>query len=252
MWPPRAAQAPHSEMSDSSTAEHTGAVVALVVATAPGAALAARNRLWSPLAGRLPIQWLLRALAPLERLSACALIVPPEYADAARAGIQSEANMPRCDILPVAGDSWRDTLVTVNHLAVVYDEVVVLDAALPLTPTAAIRAGVAAAERAGVAIAGEPVKETLKLIAGATVVETPNRASLVCLLSPAVFQRSALQQALAATEAPERRGADLIELARSAGRPLNVFGAGYPGLRATHAEDRAILETLLEQQKSER
>lgn len=262
MSPPRAVPALPSAMTrlDAAADMNTspGAVAAIVVATAPAADERTRPLLWLPVAGRPLIAWPLRALAQLDPLGFCAVITSPAHKDDALMAIQDAAPARVSAVIPTASRSWRRALATVSDIPATCEWIIALDAAQPLVTAAGLREGLRVAQRTGVAIAGEPVKETLKHVARGLVTETPPRASLTRLSAPAIFRREALEHALAAAPANATdavAGADvepdLVTLAQRAGVPLVAFDAGSQSLCVTSEADLAIVETLLSQRPPE-
>lgn len=241
---------------DSAMDTHTslGAVAAIVAATAPAADEWTRAQLWRPVAGRTLIAWPLRALAQLGPLGFCAVITSPAHKDDALAALQDATPARVSAVIPTASRAWRRVLAAVSDIPATCEWIIALDAAQPLVTAAGLRAGLRAAQRTGVAIAGEPVKETLKHVADGVVTETPPRASLARLAAPVIFRREALERALVAspvTEADTGADPDLITLAQRAGVPLVAFDAGYLSLCVASEADLAIVETLLSQRPSE-
>ncbi len=232
-------------------AESRGAVAALVVATAPGADAQTRARLWRSVAGRALVCWPLSMLAQLDDLGFCALIVPAERYDDGIQVMQSAMPTAGHAVIPTAEYTWRSALASMRDSPAPCEWIIVMDAAWPLVTVASLRAGLRAATRTGVAIACEPVKETLKRVDGRLVVETPPRDNLRRLFSPAVFSRAAAQRMLERYDSPSAPTPDLVMLAQWAGAPLTAFDAGYPSVRVTSEDDLAILETLLAQRQPE-
>jgi len=233
----------------------SGTVAALLVATAPDTGVQAAEMLWRVVAGRPLITWPLRALAQLGARLDCALVAPTERADDAGRLLAAEAPACHCAVATPTQGGWRGALL--SGLAPISgnpDWLIVLDATLPLVTTESLRAGLRVAAQTKVAIAGEPVKETLKRVNGHVVVETPPRDTLRRLLSPVILQREALSRALRSLDAPARAepdASDLVALAQRSGAPLTVYEAGYPGVRVTSEADLAILEMLLRQRSPE-
>lgn len=238
-------------MSLSQTNGKRGAVAALVVATAPGAAPQARDLLWRPVFGRQALAWTLVALHQLGDLSYCGLVTPTDRHDDVARMIVQEAPARMSGILLRAEATWRSAFPPIEIIPPMCEWIIIIDATLPLVTAATLRAGLRAANQTGIAIAAEPVKETLKRVDGSLVVETLPRDSLRRLLSPVIFQREALQRALDRYSANSSVSDDLVALAKLAGAPLATFDAGYPTMRVTSEDDLAIVETLLRQRESE-
>lgn len=236
----------------SSSAHANGAVAAFVVATAPDAAPEMSDLLWRSVAGRPLISWPLRALARLNTLGSCALAVPSARRADGVTLISAQPPSLDCRVIAVDDGSWFDTLDAVVHFSPVREEwIILLDATAPLVTTKSLRAGLRAARRTGIAIAAEPVKETLKRVEDQAVVETLPRESLRRLLSPVILQRDALQRVLDNHDPHRSDAHDLVALAQLAGAPLTAFDVDYPCVRVTSEHDLAIVESLLRQRESE-
>lgn len=224
-------------------------MAALVIATAPTLDQRTSALLWRQVAGRPLVAWPLDALSQLDALAHCALVVPVEHADEARALLASAAPTPNSLVIATDARDWRDAIAAgLASVPPQCDWIILLDAAYPMTSAAQLRAGLLAATHSGVTIAAEPVKETLKRTHDQRVIETPPRAELVRLLSPTIFQRARLDHALATPPADD---GDLIALAQRAGAPLVVFAADALNAHVRDEHDLAIVDALLSQRHSE-
>lgn len=223
-----------------------------MVATAPDVEPRVTDILWRPVAGLPLIGWPLRALTSLDDLGYCALITPLErYDDGVRVVANDLNSAPgRLKVvIPTGGHTWLGALASAEDIPVSCEWIIVVDATLPLATTGSLRTGLRAAARTGVALAGEPVKETLKRVQGRQVVETLPRDALRRLWAPVIFRREALWRLLESHDPADAN--DLLALAQRAGAPLAVYAVEYPCFRVTSEDDLAIVETLLRQRESE-
>lgn len=227
-----------------------GAVAALLVATAPDATPQSADLLWRSVAGRALITWPLQALAQCEEIAGCSILATPGHASEGR---QALLNLPWTGG-PSVSASFRDMrtwLGVLENGRTQTEWLAIVDATLPLVTAEAIRAGLRAAQRTGVAIASEPVKETLKRVQGEVVAETLPRDALRRLITPVILHRDAVLRVLAAFDSPRDDSHDLVSLLRLAGAPIAVFDPGYPAVRVNSEDDLAIVETLLLQRLAE-
>ncbi|HET9109910.1 MAG TPA: 2-C-methyl-D-erythritol 4-phosphate cytidylyltransferase [Ktedonobacterales bacterium] len=227
-----------------------GAVAALLVATAPDATPQSEDLLWRTVAGRALITWPLQALSRCNEVVGCSILATRAHATEGREALFS---VPWSGG-PSVSASFRDerTWLGILENGRTHTEwLVVVDANLPLVTPDAIRAGLLAAEKTGVAIASEPVKETLKRVEGDIVVETLPRDALRRLITPLVLRRDAVAAILGAYDDARHDPNDLASLLALAGVPITVFDAGYPAVRVNSEDDLAIVETLLLQRLSE-
>jgi hypothetical protein len=252
MSPPPAAPAPPERvMQQTESATNRGAVAALVIATAPGASPPARDLLWRSVLGRPLISYPLHELQFVDALGFCGLVAPLGHRSNGLELLHSIAPSDYNQFMTPPDNTWFKALAALCDTPIFSEWIIVIDATLPLMTASTVRAGLRAANQTGIAIAGEPVKETLKRVHRRDVIETPLRGNLRRLLSPAIFQREALQRVLDRYKASSSLPDDLVALAQLAGIPLTVFDADYPTVRITAEADLAIVEALLSQRESE-
>ncbi|MGZ8389257.1 MAG: bifunctional 2-C-methyl-D-erythritol 4-phosphate cytidylyltransferase/2-C-methyl-D-erythritol 2,4-cyclodiphosphate synthase [Rhodoplanes sp.] len=151
---------------------------------------------------------------------------------------------------PVNGGATRQASVFAGLEALAADApeiVLVHDAARPFASAALISRAIAAG-RAGAAIPGLPVSDTVKAVdASGRVVETLDRARLRTVQTPQAFAYSALLAAHRKARAAERDDfTDDAALAEWAGMAVGVFAGEAGNTKLTTAEDfaRAELESL--------
>jgi hypothetical protein len=238
-------------MQQTESDTNRGAVAALVIATAPGASPQARDLLWRSVLGRPLISWPLQELQSVDALGFCGLVAPLGHRSNGIDLLHSIAPSESNHFMTPPDNTWFKALAALCDTPIFSKWIVVIDATLPLMTASTVRAGLSAANQTGIAIAGEPVKETLKRVHRRDVIETPLRGNLRRLLSPVIFQREALERVLDRYTASSSLPDDLVALTRLAGVPLTVFDVDYPTVRITSEDDLAIVETLLVQRESE-
>ena len=123
--------------------------------------------------------------------------------------------------------------------------VMVHDGARPGLDTALLQRGLEAvtASPHGAAIAGVPVKDTIKVVDGnGLVTDTPPRETLWAAQTPQVFDYNLLCRAHAEFEGDATDDAMMIE---ALGCRVSVFPGSYENLKVTTPEDLAVMETVL-------
>lgn len=124
------------------------------------------------------------------------------------------------------------------------DWIIVQDALRPLVDRIDPRLGLRAALAAdGVALACEPITDTLKRVADGRVVETLPRANLRRLETPLVIRRDVLARAL--QSAPENAG--LVEIARASGARVALYTPIGINPAVTNEADWVVAESVLKQ-----
>jgi len=121
--------------------------------------------------------------------------------------------------------------------------VVVHDGARPCVTADLIERGLVAARGSGAAIAGVPVKDTIKVVSRRRIVqETPARQSLWAAQTPQVFRYDLI------AEAYKEPGEDVTDdsvLVERMGQRVEVYMGSYRNIKVTTPEDLAVAEVLL-------
>jgi 2-C-methyl-D-erythritol 4-phosphate cytidylyltransferase len=121
--------------------------------------------------------------------------------------------------------------------------VMVHDGARPCFDDAMLQRGLEAAAEYGSAVAGVPVKDTIKRIAENQMVrETPDRAQLWAAQTPQVFRYRTLLEAHKSYNQDVTDDAAMLE---SLGHPVKMFLGAYENIKVTTADDLLIAEVFL-------
>lgn len=120
--------------------------------------------------------------------------------------------------------------------------VVIHDVARPCVDRAMVYRGLEAAGQTGAAIAAVPVTDTIKVVDGVRVVETPDRSRLWAVQTPQVFRRDLLEAAFAEAHGDVTDEATMLE---RTGRAVTVFPGDYGNLKVTTPQDLAVAEAIL-------
>jgi 2-C-methyl-D-erythritol 4-phosphate cytidylyltransferase len=125
--------------------------------------------------------------------------------------------------------------------------VIVHDGARPCLDLPMLERGLAAVQEAGAAVAGVPVKDTIKIVSSqGDVLDTPDRQSLWAAQTPQVFGYDLLR------DAHDRCVDDVTDdamMVESLGRPVKMFLGSYENLKVTTPEDLILAEVFLKQRE---
>jgi len=121
--------------------------------------------------------------------------------------------------------------------------VMVHDGARPCLDDAMLQRGLEAAAESGSAVAGVPVKDTIKVVSmDQTVQETPERSLLWAAQTPQVFRyRTLLDSHYACTQ----DFTDDAAMVESMGYRVKMFLGAYENIKVTTADDLIIVEAFL-------
>ena len=201
-----------------------------IVVAAGGSSRFGVPKQYAPLGGRRVLDWSLDAAR--RSSDGVVVVVPP-----------ADAGRPEAADVVVAGGETRSASVR-NGLAVVpadADVVVVHDAARPLADPGLFRAAVAAV-RAGAAgaVCAVAVADTVKQVAGSTVVATLDRSGLWAAQTPQAFAAAALRAAHA-TGGDATDDAGLLE---ACGMEVTVVPGDPRNLKLTTPDDLVVAAAL--------
>ena len=124
--------------------------------------------------------------------------------------------------------------------------VAVQDGARPLITHAVIDRTVRAAHTYSAAAPGIPVKDTIKVVNGGVVKETPDRKTLQAVQTPQVFDLSLLKAALKKAKEDEAEVTDDCSAVERLGMSIKMVEGDERNIKVTTPLDLAIAKLLLE------
>ena len=124
--------------------------------------------------------------------------------------------------------------------------VAVQDGARPLITHAVIDRTVRAAHTYSAAAPGIPVKDTIKVVNGGIVKETPDRKTLQAVQTPQVFDLSLLKAALKKAKEDEAEVTDDCSAVERLGMSIKMVEGDERNIKVTTPLDLAIAKLLLE------
>lgn len=151
----------------------------------------------------------------------------------------------------VAGGSSRPESVSAG-LQALSDKVklaAIHDGARPLITWQVIDRVVRAANSYGAAAPGIPVKDTIKVVGGGVVKETPDRKTLYAIQTPQVFDIALLRGALKKAKDDGAQITDDCSAVERMGMSVKIVEGDERNLKITTPMDMAVAKLLLEDQK---
>ena len=121
------------------------------------------------------------------------------------------------------------------------------DGARPLVSWQVIDRVVRAANTYGAAAPAIPVKDTIKVVAGGLVKETPDRSTLMAVQTPQVFDFDLLRGALRKAEEDGAQVTDDCSAVERTGMRIKIVEGDERSLKVTTPMDLKIAELLLEE-----
>ncbi|HEV2580904.1 MAG TPA: IspD/TarI family cytidylyltransferase, partial [Ktedonobacteraceae bacterium] len=181
-------------------------VSAIIAAAGTSRRMEGRDKLWTPLAGRLTLARTVNVFEASPLIESIVLVVNEErLADAA--ALRGQEGWGKITAIVAGGarrqDSVRAGLTSLAEAAPATQWVMIHDGARPLVTPALIEAGLLAAQQHHAAIAAVPVKDTIKQGVMGFVQATIDRANLWAVQTPQVFSFALISQAYALIELPD-------------------------------------------------
>jgi len=226
-------------------------VAALVLGAGSGARLRATLAAAPPkalvmLAGRSLLARSLDALASVREIERLVPVLATDSFDA-WPGVRAELADASRVAAPVPGGTLRQDSVRAGLAALPADftHVAVHDAARPLVRPGDVSRVVAAGVAHGAALLAVAASDTLHIVRGACIAETPPRAECFAAQTPQVFRVDWLREALAKALADGTVGSDDAALVARLGVEVHVVSGDPTNLKITTAADLALAEALL-------
>lgn len=140
-------------------------------------------------------------------------------------------------------DSVRNGLLACGAAA---DDIVLIhDGARPFFPAALIPQVVATTARVGACVVGVPVKDTIKEVAEALVLGTPDRRRLWQAQTPQAFRFELIRDAHEQAAREGFRCTDDAALVERLGHPVEMLEGSYRNIKITTPEDLILAEAFM-------
>lgn len=160
------------------------------------------------------------------------------------------AQMDKVRMVVAGGQSRQESVALgLNALPKGVELAAVHDGARPLITDAVIDRTVRAANSYGAAAPAVPVKDTIKVVRGGLVTQTPDRASLQAVQTPQVFDFDLLRGALKKAAEDAAAVTDDCSAVERLGMAVKIVEGDERNLKVTTPMDLKIAEMLLEEMK---
>lgn len=219
---------------------------AVIVCAGNSTRMGGVNKILLPLGERLVIGVTMLAFEKCESISEIIIVaresdIPAIKSEAERAGI---TKLKEC----TTGGSTRQESV-INGIRCISKDtglVAVHDGARPLVRPEHIEKAVKDASVFSGATLGVPVKDTIKVVDGGLITDTPPRKSLYITQTPQVFKRSLYFEGIDFALEHNLDFTDDCQLVEAIGGKVYMTEGDYTNIKITTPEDIKIAETLLE------
>ena len=205
------------------------------------------NKMFLSLKDKPLIAHTLEAFYSLDEIKGIVLVVSPGEEDMMRERVL-DVYPPKKPIKIVQGGEERQHSVYNGLKALPSDAqlVAIHDGARPLITPQVIERSFEVAEKWGAAVAGMPVKDTIKVVdSRGRVKETPDRSYLWLVQTPQTFTYSLIMEAHQKAWQDNFLATDDSTLVERLGGDVYMIGGGYENLKVTTPEDIAIAEEIL-------
>jgi 2-C-methyl-D-erythritol 4-phosphate cytidylyltransferase len=225
---------------------------AIIVAAGSGVRLGSgAPKAFVKIGGRTMLSYSLRAIAQVISIGEVVIAVPEGFESAARAEAAAAGLAVPVKITPGGIERQDSVRIALELTSSESALVIVHDAARPLATPAIFEACIAAAARAGGAIAAIPVSDTLKRVvdSDSAIVATVARAGLWQAQTPQAFRREALVAAHRRAVSEGVVATDDADLVERTGVRVEVVEASTANLKITTPSDLAIFEAIIAARK---
>lgn len=225
---------------------------AIIVAAGSSHRMEGRDKLWTPLAGRITLARTIDVFEASSIIDNIVLVLHPERIDDANRLCEHEGWNKIISIVEGGirrQDSVRRGLDSLAKLAPAAQWVMIHDGARPLVTHDILETGLKAVQESSAAIAAVPVKDTIKQVERGWISSTFDRSQLWSIQTPQVFSFPLIQHAYQ-TIALEQEFTDDAALLEYLGERVSIFKGSYSNIKITTQEDLLIAEALIKGQAS--
>jgi 2-C-methyl-D-erythritol 4-phosphate cytidylyltransferase len=224
---------------------------AVVIVAAGASRRMGRDKLWIPLEGRITLARTIDAFQHSPSIDSIIIVASAERLAETRT-LCSQESWGKVHAVVTGGARRQDSVCAgLDTLADLHPEcrwVMIHDGARPFVTQTIIEAGLQAVQEYQAAIAGVPVKDTIKQVHNNIILDTPDRAALWAVQTPQVFAFKLIHQAHHSTLAQQDATDDAILLERL-GHHVAIFPGSYTNIKITTQEDLLFAAAFLKGQE---
>lgn len=220
---------------------------AVIVAGGNATRMGGIDKVTADLAGEPMIRRTVRAFEECEAISE---IVVVTRADLLEQIMGICRDFPKLTAVVVGGDSRQKSVQNgLNALSEKVKLAAIHDGARPLVSWQVIDRAVRAANTYGAAAPAIPVKDTIKVVHGGVVAQTPDRDTLRAVQTPQVFDIDLLRAAHAKLASDEAQVTDDCAAVERMGMSVKIVEGDERNLKVTTPMDLRLANMLLEEMK---
>lgn len=198
-----------------------------------------------PLCGKPVIIYSLEVFQNIDEVSEIIISAKKEHEDEIISAAE-KYNISKLKCVTTGGETRQDSVI--NGLKLVSKEtklVCVHDAARPLVKVEYVKKCIRDAEIFGASTLGVRVKDTLKVVDGGLVVDTPDRNKLFVIQTPQIFKKELYFKGVNFALEHELDFTDDCQLVEAVGGKVNITVSDYMNIKITTPEDKDIAEVLI-------
>lgn len=201
------------------------------------------DKIFAPILGVPLVAYALDLLESFPAINQVALVVDQASLERGRELVRLRGYKKVSPVCP-GGPRRQDSVLLGIQALEPCDWVVVHDGARPCLDHATLERGLKTVEETGAAVAGVPVKDTIKTVSPQQVVlNTPDRQDLWAAQTPQIFRYDLLLDAHQRCTESMTDDAAMVE---SLGHTVKMFLGSYENLKVTTPEDLAVAEVFLQ------
>ncbi len=230
--------------------QHTpgGKVGAVVVAAGGSTRMGGADKTFAPVNGMPLVAYSLRQLEAFPSVSDITLVLAADSVEKGQTLVR-ELGFRKVTKVCSGGKRRQDSVRIGLEALPACEWVIVHDGARPCLDQAMMERGLEAARECGAAVAGVPVKDTIKIVSpDERVLETPARDRLWAAQTPQIFRYDLLLEAHRACTQPVTDDAAMVE---ALGHPVQMFLGSYENIKVTTPEDLPVVEAFLRRRNQE-
>ena len=218
-----------------------GKVGAIVVAAGGSKRMGGIDKIFAPLGGKPLLAHCIDVFEKCPSIDQLVIVVSENKLEEGRRLVREHNWCKVTDVCP-GGARRQDSVSEGLKRLPECQWVVIHDGARPCLSVDLIEKGLEEAQDSGAAIAAIPIKDTIKVVSDAFVVETPLRHSLWAIPTPQVFRFDIIDEAYRKAQDEATDDATLVE---QLGYRVKVYPGSDSNIKVTTPEDLSLAETIL-------